>query len=139
MQAGVQARPRPARIGIQSGDGRFGRPMLRRLRAARFARVALFVAGFLAVAGAFGLHPEPAFEAAASNAALPGFSSASIASAGADACPACLAHRPIPAARLATAINVPLLLSLEAPLPAAFSVPATPSLAHDGRAPPSLA
>jgi hypothetical protein len=113
--------------------------MLRRLQAARFARVALFVAGFLAVAGAFGLHPEPAFEAAAATAALPGFSSASISSSGPDACPACLAHRPIPAARLATAVNVPLLLLLEAPLTAACPVPAPPPLPHDGRAPPSLA
>jgi len=112
--------------------------MLGRLRAARFARVALFVAGFLAVAGGFGLHPEPAFEAAAAG-SLPGFSTASVSSAGADACPACLAHRPIPAARLATAVNVPLILSLEAPLRAACSVPAPPSLPHDGRAPPSLA
>lgn len=113
--------------------------MLRGLRTARFARVALFVAGFLAVAGGFGLHPEPAFEAAAGTGAVPGFSSASLSSAGADGCPACLAHRPIPAARLATAVRVPLLLWLEAPLLATSSLPAPPSLPHDGRAPPSLA
>ena len=64
--------------------------MLRRLRSSSPARLALYLASFLAVAGAFGLHPEQPLRASG---ALDGPEVSRFAAQPAPhACPACLAH-----------------------------------------------
>jgi hypothetical protein len=114
--------------------------MLRRLRNARFGQVALAIAGLLAIAGSFGLHPEPSgADGVARGRPLPGWSVASVVSGGSHGCPACLAHRAAPVARLVVALLAP-----PAPARACDAAPvATPrvsrSLPHDGRAPPRRA
>lgn len=64
--------------------------MLRRLRSASRTRLALCLASFLAVAGAFGLHPEQSLRAAEATDG-PEISRA-VAQAPLHSCPACLAH-----------------------------------------------
>jgi predicted cobalt transporter CbtA len=106
--------------------------MLRVIRSARFGQIALGIAGILAIAGSFGLHPEPA--------SAPRFAgarwSAAIISSATHGCPVCLAHRPAPVAALVVTLLGPPDAVGE-PQPA--SVPAvrpTAPLAQDGRAPP---
>jgi hypothetical protein len=64
--------------------------MLRRLRSSSPARLALCLASFLAVAGAFGLHPEQPLRA--SDAPEASEISRVATQAVPHACPACLAH-----------------------------------------------
>lgn len=64
--------------------------MFRRLGQSSPARLALCLASFLAVAGAFGLHPEQPLRGAEPPES-PEISSVAVGSAG-HACPACLAH-----------------------------------------------
>ena len=110
--------------------------MLRRLRTARFGQIALWLAAFLAVTGAFGLHPEPALSATRAG-ALPAVGHSPASSTDTDGCPACLAHRPISASRLWTALDAPLLLCRASTVRAPEPVRALPALPHEGRAPPS--
>jgi hypothetical protein len=84
--------------------------MLRRLRRSSPARLALCLASFLAVAGAFGLHPEqPVRNTEAPES--PEISRVLVGAAG-HACPACLAHgagvvRPFGAFAPAPAVSEP--------------------------------
>jgi hypothetical protein len=113
--------------------------MLRSLRTARFGQTALWIAGVLAITGAFGLHPEPALtDPAAASSARPEIRGAVVSAPGADTCPACLAHRPVSAARLATGIDAPAAAIRVSRLRPAAPLPLHSVLPHEGRAPPTL-
>src|SRR6476646_4111190 len=80
--------------------------MLLPMRKARFGQFALMIAGFLAVSGSFGLHPEPepTLSAAAFPSSAPGFTADRIAGEAQHGCLACLAHRSISLPRLAAVV-----------------------------------
>jgi len=112
--------------------------MFRSLRTGRFGQVALLIAGFLAVAGSFGLHPEPERGVAASSAGAKWSALDGSGDNSPHVCLACLAHRSISVPRLSSVV-----LALRSAAPAAVS--AAPSRlarleAHprEGRAPPAL-
>ena len=108
------------------------------LKKFRFAQIVLLVAGFLAVSGSFGLHPEPDGSAAL---ITTGDGWNTLDRSGAAArhdCLLCLAHRTISLPRLSAVVLQPACAVHATPL-------GTPSLlgrleAHprEGRAPPAL-
>jgi len=112
--------------------------MFRSLRTARLGRAVLLIAGFLAVAGSFGLHPEPE-RALAAFAAGAQWGVLNVSSdTNTHVCLACLAHRAIWVSRLSSVVLAPLST-------APASISAAPSClarleAHprEGRAPPAL-
>ncbi|HXM75561.1 MAG TPA: hypothetical protein VN971_02175, partial [Thermoanaerobaculia bacterium] len=111
--------------------------MLQAVRAARWARILFLAAAFLAVAGSFGLHPEPdtlrPFAASAS-----AWTATGTAASGAHDCFACLAHRSMSLARLSVfAPTAARSVGASVPLPARRIRLFTPRL-DDGRAPPPL-
>jgi hypothetical protein len=62
--------------------------MLRRIRTAPFARLALFAAAFIAIGASFGLHPEPGEPLGAPSAAF----AKSLVPESSHGCMACLNH-----------------------------------------------
>jgi len=113
--------------------------MLRSMRRARFGQFALMLAGFLAVAGAFGLHPEPepALSAPVDSSASVA-ASARVAGEGPHECLACLAHRGLALPRLAAVVLQPgsAVAARAAAAPALLArLDAHP---REGRAPPAL-
>lgn len=112
--------------------------MLLALRRARSARFVLLAAGFLAVSGSFGLHPEPGPLAGRAQSRA-GWTAANLLDRGSPhECLACLAHR---------SISLPgpsaVVLQSDSSIPAAS--PASPSPFSrldaplvEGRAPPAL-
>ncbi|MCA1580393.1 MAG: hypothetical protein LC796_03180 [Acidobacteria bacterium] len=120
---------------------RFRKPMLQAVRGARWSRVLLFAAALVAIAGSFGLHPEPgtALPAMSAAAGVPAWTAESPDGSSTHGCFACLAHRnvslsglavfaPSAARAVGSAVMVPRrALSLFAPR------------LDDGRAPPALA
>jgi len=113
--------------------------MLRSIKAARFGRAALAIAGFLAVMGSFGLHPEPAQpQTLAAAGSLPAWSVSQNVERTSHDCLACLAHRFVSLTRLSGVILQPGSSVQAALLPRAI-FPRRPSRSHDeGRAPPTL-
>ncbi|MDQ2969919.1 MAG: hypothetical protein M3R34_02160 [Acidobacteriota bacterium] len=111
--------------------------MLQAVRAARWARVLLLAAAFLAVAGSFGLHPEPDALRPLGTAAL-AWTATGTAASGAHDCFACLAHRSVSLAGLSVfAPTAARSVGAPVPIPARHIRLFTPRL-DDGRAPPSL-
>ena len=113
--------------------------MLLAMKNARFGQIALLIAGFLAIAGSFGLHPEPGPGLTGpSSSSAPGYVADSSAGKTPHECLACLAHRSISLPRLAAVVLRPASA-------VRASVSRAPSLiarldAHprEGRAPPAL-
>jgi hypothetical protein len=112
--------------------------MLRSIRKARFGQFALMIAGFLAISGAFGLHPEPVPAQAAAAAGSGWHALDGNEETNPHVCIACLSHRSISLPRLAAVILQPA--SAVAP-----TADAAPSLlgrlevqSREGRAPPAL-
>jgi len=113
--------------------------MFRSLKTARSGQAALLLAGLLAVAGSFGLHPEPERAIAVSAAGAEWSALEDPVEQNPHVCLACLAHRAISLPRLSSVVFAPRPTA-----PAAVS--ATPSglarlEAHprEGRAHPALA
>ena len=109
------------------------------LRRARLTRAALSLAGFLAIMGSFGLHPEPAQSAILPTAgSLPAWSVDQSPGQASHDCLACLAHRWVSLTRLAGVILQPGR-SVSAALAPREAFPRRvwrPD--HEGRAPPAL-
>lgn len=116
--------------------------MLSACRAARSGRILLLAAALLAVAGSFGLHPEPGIEGREgregrlASSVAPEWNAGVSADAVAHGCLACLAHRSVSLAGLA--VFVP---ASNASHPAPPAVPVEPvrvlaARTVDGRAPP---
>jgi hypothetical protein len=114
--------------------------MFQSMRKARFGQVAPILAGFLAVSGSFGLHPEPEAAQLAATASAPGEWHAPELGAETNphVCVACLSHRSISLPRPAAVVLQPA----SAVMP---TLDADPSplgrlevQAREGRAPPPL-
>jgi hypothetical protein len=113
--------------------------MLRSMRKARFGQFALMLAGFLAISGAFGLHPEPEPAQAAAAAAGSGWHNLDrTGETNPHVCVACLSHRSISLPRLAAVVLQPA--SAVAPTPDAAPSPLgrLEVQSREGRAPPAL-
>ena len=111
--------------------------MLQAVRAARWARILLLAAAFLAVAGSFGLHPEPDAMRPL-GAVASAWTAEETAASGAHDCLACLAHRSVSLARLSVfAPTAARSVRAPVPIPARRIRLFTPRL-DDGRAPPPL-
>jgi hypothetical protein len=113
--------------------------MLQRFRTARLGRAALLFASVFAVAGSFGLHPEPANNLGAPLPAgsAPAWTVSIDSGNQTDPCTACLAHRFVSLTRLAVfspagTAAIPLTPLAQA-APRSLSAPRF----IDGRAPPS--
>ena len=119
---------------------RFRRPMLQAVRMARWSRVLLFAAALVAIAGSFGMHPEPgaAPPALSTAAGAPAWTADSTDASSTHGCFACLAHRNV-------SLSGPAVFAPSAAraVGAAVLVPTralrlfAPRL-DDGRAPPAL-
>lgn len=108
------------------------------MRKARFGQFALILAGFLAVSGSFGLHPEPEPGETAAMAGTEWHAPELGAETNPHVCVACLSHRSISLPRPAAVVLQPA--SAVTP-----TLDAAPSLlgrlevqAREGRAPPAL-
>lgn len=113
--------------------------MLRALRTARCGQVVLWIAGFLAIAGSFGLHPEPDRAASLAPAApLPGWISPLPAGNASHDCLACLAHRSVSLARPSGVVLQPGLILAVVFSPRVIRLGRVESRHHEGRAPPAL-
>lgn len=113
--------------------------MFRSMRKARFGQLALLIAGFLAVSGSFGLHPEPEPAQAVAAAAGSGWNALdTTGESNPHACLACLSHRSISLPRLAAVV----LQQASAVAPVADAAPSPLGRLEvqprEGRAPPSL-
>jgi hypothetical protein len=110
--------------------------MLRACRAARSGRVLLLAAALLALAGSFGLHPEPLAEEGVPSSAAPEWSTGASTDSATHGCMACLAHRSVSLSGLA--VYVPASDATHAAPPAAAVEPVRvfASRTVDGRAPP---
>ncbi len=113
--------------------------MVRALKTARYGQAALWIAGFLAVVGSFGLHPEPrGLEVLLTASSRAGWSSVPASGKASHGCLACLAHRPVSLTGLAGVVLEPGS-SLRPPNPARLSRPRRLEFpSHEGRAPPAL-
>src|SRR6266540_450654 len=130
--------PRARPIGIQCSRSPLGSKMFLALRKARFAQIVLLTAGFFAVSGSFGLHPEPRGSGAR---ATTGDGWNALDRSGKTAphdCLLCLAHKSLSLPRLSAVV-------LQAGSAVHATPVAVPSLlgrldAHprEGRAPPAL-
>ncbi len=115
--------------------------MLQAVRKARFTRVLLFAAALAAIAGSFGLHPEPGAPPRAVSSmpdALSWIADSPDPSAG-HGCLACLAHRDVSLSGLAVFAPAPARA-----VSSFIAVPTRPlrlfaPRLDDGRAPPALA
>lgn len=113
--------------------------MFHTLRKARFARAALSLAGFLAIMGSFGLHPEPAQSANLPAAgSMPAWSVDQGPDPAAHDCLACLAHRWVSLTRLAGVILQPGTSVAATLAPTEVSPRRVWRPDHEGRAPPAL-
>ncbi|HJW13860.1 MAG TPA: hypothetical protein VJ776_04140 [Thermoanaerobaculia bacterium] len=104
----------------------------------RFGQAALLLAGFLAVSGSFGLHPEPERSPIAAATGEEWSAPDGLSDATPHICLACLAHRSVPLPRLSAVV---LALRAAAPMaPAAAPSPPARLEGHprEGRAPPAL-
>jgi hypothetical protein len=108
------------------------------MRKARFGQFALILAGFLAVSGSFGLHPEPEPGQAAAMATTEWHAPELGAETNPHVCVVCLSHRSISLPRPAAVV----LQSASVVTP---TLDAAPSLlgrlevqSREGRAPPAL-
>jgi hypothetical protein len=115
--------------------------MFRAFRTARLGRAVLLLAAVFAVAGSFGLHPEPVADLGAPAVAgsSPVWTAAAPEGDSDDPCTACLAHRFVSLTRLAVfapagthAIPLP-------PFPQSRLLPLSAPRFIEGRAPPSAA
>jgi hypothetical protein len=108
------------------------------MRKARFGQFALILAGFLAVSGSFGLHPEPEPGQAEAMAAAEWHAPELGAETNPHVCVACLSHRSISLPRPAAVVLQPAS-AVTPPLAAAPSLLARLDVqAREGRAPPAL-
>jgi hypothetical protein len=113
--------------------------MFRAFRTARLGRAVLLLAAVFAVAGSFGLHPEPVADlgAPAGAGSSPLWAAGAPSDGSADPCTACLAHRSVSLTRLA--IFAPAgtrAIPLPAPPQRRLLALSAPRFI-DGRAPPS--
>ena len=108
------------------------------MRRARFGQLALILAGFLAVSGSFGLHPEAEPGQAAATAGAGWHAPELGADTNPHACVACLSHRSISLPRPAAVVLQPA----SAVTPTLDSAPSLLGRlevqAREGRAPPAL-
>jgi hypothetical protein len=108
------------------------------MRKARFGQFALLIAGFLAISGSFGLHPEPELGQAAATAAAEWHAPELGAETNSHICVACLSHRSISLPRPAAVVLQPAS-AVAPPLDAApSSLGRLEVQAREGRAPPAL-
>ncbi len=113
--------------------------MFQALRTARLGRAALLFAAVFAVAGSFGLHPEPAGDLGAflPVGSAPAWTVAIDSGDRADPCTACLAHRFVSLTRLAVFSPAGTAAIPLAPLAQAAPHSLSAPRFIDGRAPPS--
>jgi hypothetical protein len=116
--------------------------MFHAFRSARLGRAVLLLAAVFAVAGSFGLHPEPASElapplAALSQGSAPVWTAAPGSEGQTDPCTACLAHRFVSLTGLAVFSPAGTAAIPVAPLPQARLLPLSAPRFVEGRAPPS--
>jgi len=112
--------------------------MILSLRIARLGRAAALVAGFLAVAGSFGLHPEPQRVAPAAAVEAQWSAPAGNLETSPHVCLACLAHRSIPLPRLSAVDLTPRPAASASPSAAPAPLARLESHPREGRAPPAL-
>lgn len=114
--------------------------MFRALRVARCGKIALWIAGFLAVCGSFGLHPEPpAVQASLLAHSAPGWHGNAAGDGNAThGCLACLAHRSVSVTGLTGVVLRPASSSGAPALPRVSPPISLEARPHDGRAPPAL-
>lgn len=108
------------------------------MRKARFGQLALMIAGFLAISGSFGLHPEPE---AAQSVAITGISWNALDQTGETnphLCVACLSHRSISLPRLAAVVLQPASAVTPAPDVAPSLLGRLEVQSREDRAPPVL-
>jgi hypothetical protein len=112
--------------------------MIRSPKIARLGRVAALLAGFLSVAGSFGLHPEPV----AVSPAAPAQAEWAVPAADIDATPhvclACLSHRSVPLPRLSSVVLAPRHVAATATCTATAPLARLESPPSEGRGPPAL-
>ncbi len=114
--------------------------MLQAIRGARWSRVFLFAAALVAIAGSFGLHPEPGSVPPAISAAaqVPAWTANSPDASSTHGCFACLAHRNVSLSGLAVfAPSAARAVGSAVTLPTRALGLFAPRL-DDGRAPPAL-
>jgi hypothetical protein len=113
--------------------------MFRSMRRARFGQFALMIAGFLAVAGSFGLHPEPEPAPPADTASsAPVWASARPGGEAPHECLACLAHRSLSLPRLAAVVLQPGSAVKASAVAAPAHLAKLDAHPREGRAPPTL-
>ena len=112
--------------------------MIRSSKIARTGRIAALLAGFLSVAGGFGLHPEPVTLSPAPDARIEWIGPAGGADASPHICLACLAHRTIPLPRLTAVVLAPRPAVCAAAFAPIVSIARLESHPAEGRAPPAL-
>ena len=114
--------------------------MFASMKKARFGQLALMIAGFLAISGSFGLHPEP--EAAQSVAAAAAGSSWNALDRNGETsphvCVACLSHRSISLPRPAAVVLQPASAVTPGDDIAPSLLGRLEVQSREGRAPPSL-
>ena len=116
--------------------------MFHAFRSARLGRAVLLLAAVFAVAGSFGLHPEPASDLGTpltglSPGSAPVFSAPAGGDTQTDPCTACLAHRYVSLTGLAVFTPAGTAAIPVAPLRQARLLPLSAPRFVEGRAPPS--
>lgn len=110
--------------------------MLRALRAARIGKTALWITSLFAIAGSFGLHPEPRFLSSAVLCSRIEWTAPVATREQADGCAACLAHRAVALTGLSNAVREP-----DSVVRCSFFAHARTEVVdlspNDGRAPPA--
>jgi hypothetical protein len=112
--------------------------MFRTSRVARFGQIALLIAGFLAVSGSFGLHPEPEGASLSASAGTEWTGLNGFGETGSHVCFACLAHRSIPLPRLSAVVLALRSTAPAAPAAAPCRLARLEGHPREGRAPPVL-
>lgn len=112
--------------------------MLRALKKVRFGQIALLAAGFLAVSGSFGLHPEPDPSAGPTTPRVGWTTADSSGQSAPHACLACLAHRSLSLPGLAAVVLAPGSSVIAAAVAAPSLLARLDPTPHEGRAPPAL-
>jgi hypothetical protein len=108
------------------------------MRRARFGQFALILAGFLAVSGSFGLHPEPESGQAAALAGTEWHAPELGAETNPHICVACLSHRSISLPRPAAVVLQPASAVTPTRDDAPSPLGRLEVQAREGRAPPPL-